>query len=100
MHYKFDGFSKDSLKFLRDLKENNNKAWFESHRLEYQKFLLEPFRHLVGEMGEFMLTIDPYFEISPKINKTISRIHKDTRFSKDKSPYKTTMWITYRRLRR
>lgn len=98
MQYQFEGFSEDTLKFLRDLKVNNNKAWFESNRLDYQNFLLEPFRHLAGEMGEFMLTIDPYLEVSPKINKTISRIHRDTRFSKDKSPYKTTMWITFKRL--
>ncbi len=36
-------------------------------------------------------------KVSPQINRTISRIYRDTRFSKDKSPYKTTMWVTFKR---
>ena len=94
---KFEGFSPETLEFLRNLKANNNKVWFEAHRLNYQTYLLEPLRHLVAEMGSFMLSIDPYFEVTPAINKTISTIHRDTRFSRDKSPYKSTVWITFKR---
>ncbi|MBL7073807.1 DUF2461 domain-containing protein [candidate division KSB1 bacterium] len=93
----FYGFSPKTSDFLKNLKVNNNKVWFESHRQNYQKYLLEPLRNLVVDIGEFMLTIDPYFEISPAVNKTISRIYRDTRFSKQKSLYKTTMWITFKR---
>jgi uncharacterized protein (TIGR02453 family) len=93
----FNGFSPKALDFLRDLKANNDKAWFERHRQDYQEYLLEPLQNLVVDMGKFMLTIDPYFETRPAINKTISRIYRDTRFSKDKSPYKSTMWITFKR---
>ena len=94
----FKGFSEETLKFLEHLKTNNNKEWFENHKPDYQRFLLEPLKDLVADLGGFMLTIDPRFEIRPAVNKTISRINRDIRFSKDKSPYKTTMWITFKRL--
>lgn len=93
---KFKGFSKDTLKFLKSLKMNNNKKWFEKHRADYQEYVLEPLRNLVTDLGEFMLAIDPRFEITPIINKTISRIYRDTRFSRDKSPFRSTVWITFK----
>ncbi|GBE17693.1 hypothetical protein BMS3Abin16_00281 [archaeon BMS3Abin16] len=93
----FSGFSPETLDFLSDLNANNNKAWFEAHKPDYQKYLLEPLKNLVTDLGSFMLTIDPYFETRPAVNKTISRIYRDTRFSKDKSLFKSTMWITFKR---
>ena len=93
----FNGFSSKTLNFLQSLKANNNKAWFEAHKQDYQEYLLNPLQNLVVDLTEFMLTIDPYFEIRPVVGKTISRIYRDTRFSKDKSPYRTTMWITFKR---
>jgi len=93
----FKGFAEETFEFLKDLKTYNNKGWFEQHKQDYQNFLLEPLKDLVTDLGDFMLTIDPYFEVRPAVNKTISRIHRDTRFSKDKSPYKTRMWITFKR---
>ncbi|NOX34799.1 MAG: DUF2461 domain-containing protein [Deltaproteobacteria bacterium] len=93
----FHGFSKDSFSYLKNLKANNNKIWFETHKQEYQDFILKPLQNLVKDLGQAMVNIDPFLEISPKINKTISRIYRDTRFSKNKSPFKTTMWITFKR---
>jgi len=93
----FTGFYKETFVFLRSLETNNNKKWFERHKNEYHEFLLNPLKSLVGDLSEFMLTIDPCFEVSPAVNKTISRIYRDTRFTKDKSPYKTTAWITFKR---
>ncbi len=92
----FAGFSSKTLKFLRGLKANNNKAWFQSHKADYEEYVLQPLRDLVTDLGDFMLDIDPCFEITPVINKTISRIYRDTRFSKDKSPYRSTMWFTFK----
>jgi uncharacterized protein (TIGR02453 family) len=83
--------------FLKAIGKNNDKSWFEAHRDDYQRYLLEPLRNLVAELGEFMLTIDPHFEITPAINRTISRIYRDTRFSKDKSLFRNNMWITFKR---
>lgn len=93
----FNGFSQKTLDFLKNLKANNNKAWFEARRGEYQEYLLKPLQNLSADLTEFMLTIDPHFEIRPVVGKTISRIYRDTRFSKDKSPFKNTMWITFKR---
>ncbi len=92
----FDGFSRNTLNFLKGLEANNNKAWFEMHKSEYQNYVLQPLRNLVMDLGEFMLDIDPHFEIAPVVNKTISRIYRDTRFSRDKSPYRSTVWITFK----
>jgi uncharacterized protein (TIGR02453 family) len=93
---KFNGFSPETLKFLRGLKVNNNKSWFEAHRKDYEKYVLDPLRDLVTDLGDFMLDIDSRFEITPAVNKTISRIYRDTRFSKDKSPFRSTVWFTFK----
>jgi uncharacterized protein (TIGR02453 family) len=92
----FKGFSRKTLKFLKGLKANNNKIWFESHKSDYQEYVLQPLRNLVTDLGDFMLDIDPTFEITPAVNKTISRIYRDTRFSRDKSPYRSVVWITFK----
>lgn len=94
---RFKGFRKETLTFLKDLKKNNDKKWFEAHKSDYRAFLLEPFRAMVEDLGKFMLLLDPYLEVAPAINRTLSRMHKDTRFSTDKSPFKTTMWLTFKR---
>jgi uncharacterized protein (TIGR02453 family) len=93
---RFTGFSPKTLTFLRGIKANNNKAWFEAHRRDYEEHVLEPLRDLVTDLGDYMLDIDPLFEIEPAVNKTISRIYRDTRFSKDKSPFRSTVWITFK----
>jgi uncharacterized protein (TIGR02453 family) len=93
---KFKGFSPKTLKFLRGLKANNNKKWFDTHRTDYNEYVLQPLRDLVTDLGDSMLDIDPRFEITPAVNKTISRIYRDTRFSKDKSPFRSTVWFTFK----
>jgi uncharacterized protein (TIGR02453 family) len=93
----FKGFSNDTIDFLRNLKQNNNKIWFEKNKDSYKKFLLAPMENLVMDMNDYILSIDPSIEVTPSAGKTISRIYRDTRFSKDKSPYKDTMWITFKR---
>ncbi len=97
MTNKFNGFSKESLTFLTNVNKKNSKEWFEKNRDTYEKQLLEPFRMLVAELGEDMQKIDPRFEVRPQINKTISKIFRDTRFSKNKSIFKKAMWLTFKR---
>ena len=94
---KFNGFSPETLDFLRNLKENNGKVWFEAHKQDYQDYLLDPLRNLVMDMNEFMLTIDPYFDTTPAAKRPISRVYRDTRFSKDTSLYRSAMWMTFKR---
>ncbi len=94
---KFEGFSPETLDFLRDVRSHNSKAWFEERRAEYERVLLGPMRALVGELGDYLLTVDPRLEIRPAVGKTISRIFRDTRFSKDKSLFRSNMWCSFRR---
>ena len=95
----FDGFKPEALKFLRDLEHNKNKEWFESRRHEYEALILTPLRKLVMDLSPAMSDIDPYLELRPVVNKTISRIYRDTRFSKDKRLFRNHMWITFKQPR-
>lgn len=93
----FQGFSPDTIAFLRELRTHNNKQWFEEHRGWYQQVLMQPMYQLADELGTFMAdVVDPFLIVAPP-SKVVSRIHRDTRFSKDKSPYKTTVWLTFKR---
>lgn len=93
----FTGFKPETIQFLKDLGKNNNKPWFEAHRSDYETFLLQPFRNLASDLATTMLGIDKYMEVGPTIGKTISRIYRDTRFSKDKSIFRNRMWLSYKR---
>jgi uncharacterized protein (TIGR02453 family) len=96
----FNGFTPRSLTFLRRVKEENSKEWFEEHRREYDEVLLEPFQALVSDLSPAMLAIDPHLEVRPLIDKTVSRIYRDTRFSRDRSRYWDAMWLTFKRRRK
>jgi len=93
----FKGFSPKTITFLQGLNLNNNKSWFLEHEEEYRSCLLEPMRDLVSDLAETMLDIDSEFETSPAQNKTLSRIYRDTRFSRDKSMFRSRMWFTFKR---
>jgi uncharacterized protein (TIGR02453 family) len=93
----FKGFPREAFSFLKGLKAHNDKPWFETHRGEYEQHLLQPLRDLVTDLSDFMLGIDLSFEVAPSVGKTISRIYRDTRFSKDKSPLRDCVWIVFKR---
>ncbi len=88
---------KGALTFLAGLEKNNNKQWFDANRESYQKNLLEPLKTLVEALGSVFLRKLPELQFSPKVNGSIFRINRDTRFSKDKRPYKTNagvyLWV-------
>lgn len=89
----FTGFPPQSIDFLANLAANNDRAWFESHKEEYQQALLEPAQAFVRELGEKLQTISDAIRTDDRANGSgvLMRIHRDTRFSKDKSPYKTNI---------
>lgn len=84
---RFTNFSPRALTFLRGLKKNNRKEWFEAHRDEYERQLKSPLAALIEEIDVALAEIAPEIVGSPK--KSAFRIYRDVRFSKDKSPYKT-----------
>lgn len=92
---KFAGFSKSTFKFLKDLEKNNKKEWFEKQRDIYENEILEPSFIFITEMGERLMSIAPAITAIPKIDKSIFRIYKDVRFSKDKTPFKTHIGIFF-----
>lgn len=83
----FNGFPEEGIRFLKNLKRNNNRVWFNKHKIEYEKFLKIPMQSLIAELKPLIHKFAPDFIIDPK--KSIFRIYRDTRFSKNKAPYKT-----------
>ena len=83
----FPGFRPAALSFFRRLRRNNRRDWFEEHREEYEREILLPLRALVEEMDARLARFAPELVGHPK--RSIFRIHRDVRFSKDKTPYKT-----------
>ena len=75
----FTGFSKKTLPFLEQIRQNNNKEWFSAHKHEYEELILNPSRAFVTEMGEHLQALEPSIHAIPKINKSLYRIYRDSR---------------------
>lgn len=83
-------FSDKTFKFLRALARNNSRPWFEEHRKDYETHLKRPFQRLIADLEPDLLAISPHYRADPRGNGgSLFRIHRDTRFSNDKTPYKT-----------
>lgn len=93
MNYTFRGFTKDTFQFFSELERNNNKEWFDKNRKRYEIEVRDRFKELCESLVPAMAAIDPQFELRP--HRCISRINRDIRFSADKSPYKTHLWMTF-----
>lgn len=91
----FNGFTDESIAFMLDIRFHNSKEFMQKHRADYIKKLRDPYYQLIEGLKETMLAIDPQMEVRPV--KVLSRIFRDTRFSKDKSPYRDHHWIAFRR---
>ena len=83
----FAGFRPAALTFLRALKRNNTREWFQAHRDDYEREVRAPLAALVEEMDVRFAELAPEIVGDPK--RSLFRIHRDVRFSRDKSPYKT-----------
>lgn len=92
-------FSDETLNFLFENRVMDSKQWFEEHRGQYESLVLTPLRELVTALTPAMLEIDPLLTCEPKIGKCISRIYRDTRFSKDKRLFRDVMWVSFFRRR-
>ncbi|MCP5106229.1 MAG: DUF2461 domain-containing protein [bacterium] len=92
----FNGFSRDTVAFFEVLKENNNKEWFNENKTNFEQNVLEPARGLVLALGQRLKEkISQDIIADPRTDKSIFRLYRDTRFSKNKSPYKTHMGIFF-----
>jgi len=90
-------FTQDTLDYLNEVKKNNSKEWFSENKERYNESLLLPLKEFVMQLRDVMLDIDAQFEVEPRVDRTISRIYRDTRFSKDKSLYKDRAWVTFKK---
>lgn len=90
----FDGFGKAFFDFFRELKTHNDKAWFEANKQRYERDVKDPLRDFVVAMGPPLSKVSKNFLADPK--KSVFRIHRDVRFSKNKSPYKTNAGLHFR----
>ena len=89
-------FTKRALSFFRGLARHNEKPWFEAHRDEYETEVRQPMRDLIEELDTHFAEFAPEIGGDPK--RSMFRIYRDIRFSKDKSPYKThaACWFHHR----
>ncbi|MCB1933903.1 MAG: DUF2461 domain-containing protein [Candidatus Accumulibacter sp.] len=90
-------FTRASLEFLDDLAANNNRAWFEENKSRYEALVREPALTFISEMSPLLKTFAPRFRADPrKTGGSLMRVFRDTRFSRDKTPYKTNIGIQFR----
>jgi uncharacterized protein (TIGR02453 family) len=94
----FSGFRPEALRFLRDLAHNNRREWFEAHREIYELEVRQPLLALLDEIDVRLASLAP--ELAADRKRSVFRIYRDIRFSKDKSPYKThaAFWVGHRAL--
>jgi uncharacterized protein (TIGR02453 family) len=86
-------FTRDTFQFFKDLGKNNYKEWMAEHRDRYQAAVVQPFRRLLEELAPAALKLDPDFDTSGRTGANFSRINRDIRFAKDKTLYKTNMYL-------
>jgi uncharacterized protein (TIGR02453 family) len=83
----FDGFPDTMIPFFKKLKRNNNREWFAKHKEEFEDTVKFPMQCFIASIAPLFAEFAPEFDVHPK--RSIFRIYRDTRFSKDKTPYKT-----------
>src|SRR5213083_1535194 len=86
MRSAFPGFPPEGIQFFRSLSRHNNREWFLPRKPIFEEKLKQPMRQLVGALNTAMKSFAPEYVADPE--KAIYRIYRDTRFSKDKTPYK------------
>jgi uncharacterized protein (TIGR02453 family) len=89
----FTGFRPEAIQFLVDLSENNERAWFQPRKGEYETLLKEPLEALISTLAERFEARNIPLRADP--SKSPFRIYRDVRFSKDKSPYKTNLGASF-----
>ncbi len=90
----FIGFSPELIKFLADLKKNNNRDWFLANRKRYDEYLVKPAKAFVSAIAPFFNQLNPQIRTEPKFNSTLMRLNNDMRFHKG-DPYRTYFLIHF-----
>jgi uncharacterized protein (TIGR02453 family) len=85
----------EMFRFFRDLRRNNAKSWMDENRERYQSAVVQPLRGLLEELTPVMQRLDPGFDVSGRTGVNFSRINRDIRFAKDKTPYRPQMYLKF-----
>jgi uncharacterized protein (TIGR02453 family) len=89
-------FDAESMRFLRDLRTNNNREWFQKNKGRYESAVQAPAVRFIEAAGPRLAKLSPHIVADARpFGGSLSRIYRDTRFSKDKSPYKTAVGIHF-----
>ena len=90
-------FDDELFKFLRQLRKNNRRDWFQAHKERYEDSVKHPSLQFISDFGPRLRKISPNFIADPRpVGGSLFRIYRDVRFSNDKSPYKTSVGIQFR----
>lgn len=93
----FKGFDPSLLNFLDELAQNNEREWFAENKDRYEQLVREPALDFIVAMGPLLDKIAPQFEaVAKKMGGSLMRVFRDTRFGRDKTPYKTNVGIQFR----
>ena len=90
-------FDEQALRFLSENSRQNSREWFQSHKEEYQRSVVQPLAVLTEELALAMHEIDSQIVCDPRIDGSISRIYRDVRFSRDKRLYRESAWVVWTR---
>ncbi len=88
-------FTKEIFQFFRELGRHNKKVWMDANRERYQETVVLPFRRLCEELSPAVLKLNPRFDAMGRRGANFSRINRDIRFAKDKTPYRTQMYLKF-----
>jgi len=88
-------FGPETFRFFRELARNNRKPWMDRHRDRYRDFVVGPMRGLLDRLTPAVLRLDPAFDVSGRTGRNFSRINRDIRFARDKSPYRPQMYLKF-----
>jgi len=95
--FESQGFTDELFSFLRDLGANNDKIWFEAKKDRYENAVKTPALAFIGAFGPYLRKVSPHFQAIPSAQGgSLFRIYRDTRFSRDKTPYKTNTGLHFR----
>ena len=94
---RYAGFTAQSVAFLNELAANNNREWFKENKSRYEEQVLDVALHFIQSMHDPLAEIAPHFTAqATRVGGSLMRVYRDTRFSKNKTPYKTNIGIQFR----
>ena len=85
----------ETFRFFRELARHNRKEWMDANRERYQEHVVQPLKRLLERLAPSALALDPRFDSAGRTGVNFSRINRDIRFSKDKTPYRAQMYLMF-----